>query len=169
MTDELLGTRLPDAVLVLERSPVTAFAEAVGSTQRAYASETAAREAGLPGIPLPPTASFAMGHWAAPADLQPANGPDRATLRQLIDRLREGRPGLVLHGEQSFDYYAPVSVGDVLHATGSVTGAHQKPSSDGRHLSTYLVVRTEYHRPDGELVLAQTATILHRAPSQTAG
>jgi acyl dehydratase len=169
MTDDLLGTRLPDAVLVLERSPVTVFADAVGSTQRAYASEAAAREAGLPGIPLPPTAAFAMGHWAAPADLQPANGPERATLRQLIDRLREGRPGLVLHGEQSFDYYAPVSVGDVLHASGAVTGTHEKRSSDGQHLSTYLVVRTEYHRPDGKLVLAQTATILHRGPAQTSG
>jgi acyl dehydratase len=110
-----------------------------------------------------------MGHWAAPADLQPAIGPERATLRQLIDRLGEGRPGLVLHGEQSFDYYAPVSVGDVLHATGAVTGTHDKPSSDGHHLSRYLVVRTEYHRPDGELVLAQTATILHRGPTRASG
>lgn len=167
MRDDLLAARLPDAVLVLERGPVATFAAAVGSTHAAYASEVAAREAGLAGIPLPPTASFAMGNWAAPADLQPAADPESATLVELIRRLRDGRPGMVLHGEQSFDYYAPVSVGDVLHATGLVTDAYEKSSSDGKHLSTYLVVRTEYHLPKGELALAQTATYLHRGPAKT--
>jgi hypothetical protein len=169
VTTELLGTRLPDTVLVLERGPVSAFAHAVGSTQPAYASEVAAREAGLPGIPLPPTVSFAIAGWAAPPDLQPPDDPDRATLRELIGRLREDGPGLVLHGEQSFEYFAQVAVGDILHATGAVTESYEKASGDGRHLSRYMVVRTEYRRPDGELVLAQTATILHRRARESSG
>jgi hypothetical protein len=157
----LIGTRLPPAVLVIERGPVARFAEAVHDGARAYASADEARELGLPAVPVPPTFLFAGTHWGAFPELQPPVPPDTRSLLDLVTSLRSDG-GMVLHGSQEFLYDAPVYVGDVLHTTGIVEDVDVKPGRDGRKGMTALRIRTEYRDEQGSLRVTAVATFLHK-------
>jgi hypothetical protein len=54
-----IGHRLPDSVLPIERSRLQFFAKAIGETDPVYTDPAAARAAGYPDLPAPPTFMFA--------------------------------------------------------------------------------------------------------------
>ncbi len=66
------------------------FAKATGQTDPVYIDEAAARDAGHPGLPLPPTFLFSLELTQPPS-----------AWRQELGI----RPDRILHGEQSFDYH----------------------------------------------------------------
>jgi hypothetical protein len=155
----VIGAALPGAVVSIERGPVTTFAAAVLDRRPEYRSAQAAEAAGLRGIPMPPTFPFAMGNWGQFEEQQPA-GWDAPipTLGLYGDLMSHG--GLILHGEQEFIYHRDVVVGDVLTMTGRVKDVYQKTS--GEKTMTFIVSEQEYRNRDGELVLTQVTTIIHR-------
>jgi hypothetical protein len=120
----------------IERSPVWAFARALTDDNPLYASEDAARAAGLPGVPCPPTYTFAMVHAGAWRDIQPEDG--RGTLRAGGGEEEGGgggggydRDGLYLHGEQHFEYHRQPLVGDELEGRMRVSEPWTKEGSRG--------------------------------------
>ena len=155
----VIGAELPGAVVTIERGPVTTFAAAVLDGRAEYRSAEAAQAAGLRGIPMPPTFPFAMGNWGQFEEQQPV-GWDAPipTLGLYGDLMKQG--GLILHGEQEFIYHHDVVVGDVLTMTGRVKDVYQKTS--GEKTMTFIVSEQDYHNADGELVLTQVTTIIHR-------
>lgn len=159
---ELLGTRLAPAVVTVERGPVQVFAAAVGDDKRVYRSADAAKACGLNGIPVPPTYLFAVHNWGAFDDQQHPPTAGSASLVELIALLRDGRKGVILHGEQGFTYYRPVHVGDVLHLDGYVERVEEKAPSDGRPGMTVMVVRTDYRDASAKLLTTARATYLFR-------
>jgi hypothetical protein len=159
----LAGTRLAPAVMVVERGPVQVFAAAVKDDNPVYRSVTAATAAGLNGIPVPPTFLFAVANFGTFAEQQPTAPPGSATLVDLIAALRDGRTGAVLHGEQSFTYWVPVRVGDVLHVEGFVEAVKVKAGGDGRPGMTVMVVRTDYRNERGRLLTTARSSYLFRA------
>ena len=159
---ELVGKRLAPAVLVVERGPVQIFATAVGDDNPVYRSAEAAAAAGLDGIPVPPTYVFASAYWGAFVDKQPAPAGTDASLVELIALLRNGRKGVVLHGEQEFTYHQPIRVGDVLRVTGFVESVEEKPGSDSRPGLTVMVVRTDYRDGAAQLLTTARSTFLFR-------
>jgi acyl dehydratase len=158
---ELVGKRLAPAVVAVERGPVQIFATAVGDDNPVYRSAEAAAAAGLDGIPVPPTFVFASAYWGAFADKQPTPAAD-ASLVELIALLRNGRKGVVLHGEQEFTYHQPIRVGDVLRVNGFVESVKDKPGSDSRPGMTAMVVRTNYRDATGQLLTTARSTYLFR-------
>jgi len=154
-----IGADLPGAVVTVERGPVTTFAGAVLDERPEYRSAVAARAAGLRGIPMPPTFPFAMGNWGQFEEQQP-DGWDAPipTLGLYGELMRNG--GLILHGEQEFIYHRDVVVGDELTMTGRVKDIYQKASGD--KTMTFIVSEQDYRNSDGELVLTQVTTIIHR-------
>src|SRR5207302_1508865 len=79
-------------------------------------------------IATPPTWRFAMAHWGAFADEQPADPTKgRNPVMEIIGGLMQ-KGGLVLHGEQEFEYHRPLVVGDVLDGEGKVTDVYEKES-----------------------------------------
>jgi acyl dehydratase len=159
---ELVGTPLASAVVTVERGPAQSFASAVNDDNPVYRSSAAAAAAGLGGIPIPPTYLFAVANWGAFPDQQPPPPPGSASLVELIGKLRNGRRGVILHGEQEFSYFAPVQVGDTLHVDGYVERVEDKPGSGDRPGMTVMVVRTDY-RTTSQVTLATTrATYLFR-------
>ena len=158
---ELVGKRLAPAVVAVERGPVQIFASAVGDDNPVYRSARAAAAAGLDGIPVPPTFVFASAYWGAFADKQPTPAAD-ASLVELIALLRNGRKGVVLHGEQEFTYHQPIRVGDVLRVNGFVESVKDKPGSDSRPGMTAMVVRTNYRGATGQLLTTARSTYLFR-------
>jgi acyl dehydratase len=159
---ELVGTRLAPAVVAVERGPVQVFATAVGDDNPVHRSATAAAASGLNGIPVPPTYVFASAYWGAFADQQPPPPAGSASLVELIALLRNGREGVILHGEQEFTYYRPMRVGDILHVDGFVERLDDKPASDSRPGMTVMVVRTDYRDASARLLTTARATYLFR-------
>lgn len=62
----------------------------------------------------------------------------------------------LVHGEQEFEFYAPVTPGDVLTTTGVITEIFTKASKD------FLVVKTESKNQRHELVVTGTWTAVIR-------
>ena len=107
-----IGKALPKAVLEVEKGRLRFFAKSIGETDPIYSDERAATAAGYPSLPAPPTFLFA-------AELD-AN--------TLVPALQEMGVDLskILHGEQRFDYLAPVCAGDTITVESRFTDIYEK-------------------------------------------
>jgi acyl dehydratase len=159
---DVIGKPTAKGTIAVERGPVGAFARAVTDNSPVYQDEVAAKAAGFAGIPIPPTFPFAMGFWGKFSEQQPGDAPAPGDnpLGEVIGTLmKEG--GMILHGEQEFEYHRPVVVGEVLTEEGKVTDLYSRESK-GRTM-TFLVTETEYRGEDGEVAITARFNLIHRA------
>src|SRR2546430_591493 len=75
----------------------------------------------------PPTFSFAWQHMGAFPELQPDTKGAPNPMFEIMGSLRE-KGGLILHGEQEFEYHRAPVVGDDLVAEGKVSDVYEKES-----------------------------------------
>ena len=68
--------------------------------------------------------------------------------------------GLILHGEEEFEYHKPLVVGKTLHEEGKITDFYTKETSSAT--MTFLVTETEYRDDSGDLVLTARMNLIHR-------
>jgi acyl dehydratase len=107
-----IGMSLRPTVLDIERGRLRFFAQAIGETDPVYLDETAARAAGYPDLPAPPTFLF-------------AGELDGQSITSMLDAL--GVPlGRILHGEQEFTYFAPVCAGDTVTVESRISDIYAK-------------------------------------------
>ena len=139
----------------IERGPVSNFAKAVQDKDPVYQQADA---------PVPPTFGFVMAHWGAFPDEQPADAPKTdgpSPVMKIIGTLMQ-KGGLVLHGEQEFDYLGPVKVGDVLLGEGRIADVYERESKG--KVMTFLVSENEYkNEATGETVLKTRMNLIHRS------
>jgi peroxisomal enoyl-CoA hydratase 2 len=141
--------------VTIERSPVWLFARAVKDENPVYASEKAARAAGLAGIPVPPTFTFVMNHGGAWPDIQPEGAP---AVRQEVDwDEMTRRKGLHLHGEQEFVYHRWPMVGDTLEARRRVSEPVTRVSKRPMEFTYHETVWSDLA---GDPVVTETITAL---------
>jgi acyl dehydratase len=163
--DELkavIGTRTSSATVVVERGPVAAFALAVCDQNPIYRDPRASEAAGFDALPAPPTFPFVMDTWGRFAELQPTDGPPAGGGMAKVLGPLMAKGGLILHGEQSFEYHRPVEVGDVLDGEGTVVDAYAKESK-GRTM-TFIVTETVWRdHTTGEPVVTSRFNVIHRA------
>lgn len=97
---QYIGHALPPFEVDVEKGRLRFFAKATGQHDPVYADESAARDAGHPGLPVPPTFLFCLE----------MESPDPAAIRNLLglDYKR------LLHGEQGFTYHRQAYAGDRL-------------------------------------------------------
>jgi acyl dehydratase len=156
----MIGRSTGTTVVTVERGKVAEFASAVKSYSPVYRDPRAAAEAGLPGIPVPPTYPFVMGSFGAYPELQTEDQPDGNPMAEIIGPLM-ANGGLILHGEQEITYHRPVFAGDVLVGVGTVVNAYRKESK-GKTM-TFVVVETAWStRETGEPVCSSTMNLIHR-------
>ncbi len=95
-----IGLVLPAFEVDVEKGRLRFFAKAIGQAEKVYTDEAAARDAGHPGLPVPPTFLFCLE----------MESPDPAAIRNLLglDYRR------LLHGEQGFTYHRMAYAGDRL-------------------------------------------------------
>jgi acyl dehydratase len=158
---KIIGTRTSSATVVVERGPVAGFALAVCDQNPVYRDPRATAAAGLDAIPAPPTFPFVMETWGKFAELQPEGAPSGGGMAKVLGPLM-AKGGIILHGEQSFTYHRPVSVGDVLDGEGTVVDAYTKESK-GRTM-TFIVTETAWRdHTTGEPVVTTRFNVIHRA------
>lgn len=165
MSDEALkkviGKPTSKSKVVIERGPVANFATAVCDPDPVYRDPQAAKEAGFDAIPVPPTFPFVMNTWGEFPEIQQADKPTGNPLGEVIGPLMAGG-GIILHGEQEFEYHRPVLVGDVLVGEGKVTDAYTKESK-GKTM-TFIVTETVWKDDaTGEPVVTTRFNLIHRS------
>ncbi|MFG5779359.1 MaoC family dehydratase N-terminal domain-containing protein [Comamonas sp. J-3] len=95
-----IGHEFRSSEMAIERGRLRFFAKAVGETNPVYTDVEAARAAGYSDLPAPPTFLFA-------AEL------DSGAMFERLDAMAIPL-GKLLHGEQGFEYFAPVVAGDTV-------------------------------------------------------
>ena len=121
------------------------FLDTIGETNPLYRDESAARAAGYAAAAVPPTYLFCL-------EMMDAAEPFEFLTALDIDLAR------VLHGEQRFDYHAPVAVGDTVTFKPRVTGVTEKKGG----AMTLIVVETEVTNQHGVHVADISRTIVVR-------
>ncbi len=104
-------TTAPQTVDV-EKGRLKFFAKAIGETDPIYTDEAAAKAAGYPALPAPPTFAFCL----------------EMETNSLWDNIAAmGVPvGKILHGSQSFKYLAPILAGDKITFVTKVSDIYDK-------------------------------------------
>src|ERR1700755_880428 len=110
--ERALAIELEPLTVAVERGRLVSFARATAQTDPIYSDLDAAKAAGHPALPVPPTFFFSLELEA----------PDPfGYLRGLGFDMRHG-----LHGEQAFTYHAIVHAGDVVVLRARIVDAYSK-------------------------------------------
>lgn len=109
---KFIGYQLKPSVLMVDRTRLQFFAKAIGEQDPVYLDLAAAKAAGYPDLPAPPTFMFA-------AELD--SGANDQLLTDLDIPLVK-----LLHGEQSFKYIKPICAGDTLSVESTITDIYDK-------------------------------------------
>ena len=109
---KFIGYQLKPSSLYMDRTRLQFFAKAIGEQDPVYLDPAAAKAAGYPDLPAPPTFMFA-------AELD--SGANDQLLTDLDIPLTK-----LLHGEQSFRYFKPVCAGDTVEVRSSISDIYDK-------------------------------------------
>jgi acyl dehydratase len=127
---KFIGKTLPPAVLEIEKGRLRFFAKAIGDTDPIYTDEGAAKAAGYPSLPVPPTFIFA-------AEL------DANTLMPALTEMGVNL-SRILHGEQQFTYLAPICAGDTISVESKFTDIYDKKNGALEFLVKESVVTNQH-------------------------
>ncbi|MFC9998622.1 MaoC family dehydratase N-terminal domain-containing protein [Nocardia sp. NPDC127526] len=142
----VIGTQLPPTTLTVDAGRLRFFAKAIGETDPVFTDPEAARAAGYPNLPVPPTFLFGI-------ELEQPD-PFEWLAGLGVDLRR------VLHGEQSFTYHATAVAGDVLTAAPVIGNVYSKKGGALEFIEKTSTVT----RADGELVAELKSVLVVRNP-----
>ncbi|TDD34206.1 MaoC family dehydratase N-terminal domain-containing protein [Saccharopolyspora elongata] len=147
----VIGRETARASLPITRSRLRNFATATGQSDPVYTDLDAAKQAGHPDLPVPPTFLFGVS----------AEAPDSLGFLESIGvDLRS-----VLHGEQQFSYREVAHAGDELSVVSRISDVYEKRGGLLEFLVQDSVVTNQH-----DTVVAEMRSVLvvqHRAPAAT--
>ncbi len=134
-----IGFEFPPVTLPVEEGRLKFVAKALGETRDIYTDPNAAKTAGLPGLPAPPTFPFMLEIDAL--DLVDLTAMLGTSLKKL------------LHGEEEFTYHAPIYAGDKITVRKKITDIIDKKGG----ALQFVISSNTFTNQDGVLV-AETRT-----------
>ena len=143
---KVIGHEFKAFTTTVEAGKVKLFCKAIGEEDPIYGDEAAAKAAGYSAVPVPPTFLQAITN----------DDPEKGGLLRLLDV----DIGLILHGEQHYDYYAPVHVGDRITCQQKVTDMYDKKGG----ALWFVVSETSLKNQAGKLVAKGTGITVVRNP-----
>jgi acyl dehydratase len=141
---KFIGLESEERHIEVEKGQLKLFATAVGEANAVYSDEAAARAAGYPSIPAPPTFAFSL-NLLAPAKI--------GNVTTMIENI-----GAVLHGEQQFEYHRMIFAGDRIRLKTKTADIYQKK---GGKLD-FIVQDSTAHNQHGELCVTSRMTLVVR-------
>ncbi len=107
-----IGHILPRYTVDVEKGRLRFFAKAIAQADPVYSDDAAARDAGHPALPVPPTFLFCLE----------MDAPNPQEMLQMlgVDIRR------ILHGEQHFTYHRPVCAGEALSFHSKISDIYEK-------------------------------------------
>ncbi|MDY6995634.1 MAG: MaoC family dehydratase N-terminal domain-containing protein [Actinomycetota bacterium] len=141
-----VGTALEPTTMTIDAGRLRFFAKAIGERNPVFTDTDAARAAGHPTLPVPPTFLFAV-------ELE---HPDPfGWLADLGADLRH-----VLHGEQQFSYHSVAHAGDVVTAAPRIADVYSKKGG----ALQFVVKDTAVTASDGTAIADLRSVIVVRNP-----
>ena len=137
---ELIGVWGPVSTMRIETGKIREFARAVKDQNQVYVTDE--------GALAPPTFLMTIAHWMR--DL----GETRSAVKLDYRRL--------LHGEQEFEYLAPIRAGDVLTFRSRTKDVFEKQGRRGGTM-TFIIGETEFCNQRGEVVAYMRNTAIETA------
>lgn len=138
-----IGKILPTFKATAEASRLRFFAKSIGETNLIYSDEAAAREAGHPGLPLPPTFLFSL-------EFQIPSNAWREELGIV--------PSRILHGEESFRYHRMAYAGDTLQFETRIADIYDKKGG----ALEFVVRETRVTNQRNEHIADLRSVLVHR-------
>lgn len=143
-----IGYSFPPFTIEVERGKIRELVLAIGDDNPVYQSREAAQAAGYPDVPLFPTAPTMFTFWG--------NTQMVSQIVSLgINVMR------ILHGEEEYEYLAPISPGDILTGVMTVVDGKTRQSKDGSSIDI-LTTEIRYTNQHGQPVLNAREMILVR-------
>jgi acyl dehydratase len=138
-----IGVETPEFPVEIEKGRIRQFAAAIMESNPVYFDETAARAAGHPALPAPPTFGFTIGILhPRPFDFE--------AMGVRLER--------ILHAEQKFVYSAPIYAGDVIRVRGRITDMYEKKGGKLKFIATTTIARNQHD----QVVLEMTSLVACR-------
>ena len=143
MDPKAAGTSFLPYEFHVERGKIREFADAIGDPNPIYRDPAYAAEKGFPGIIAPPTLLRTFLYEPKAAS----------------EALRVKDWSYIVHGEQEFEYFAPIAAGDVLTAQERIASITEKESRRAGKLQI-AVIETTFHNQRGEKVQVARRTLV---------
>jgi acyl dehydratase len=132
----------------VQRNKIHELTTAIGDSNTIYHSREAAQEAGFSDVPISLTTPTMFSFWG--------NRQRGASLAEVGINVAR-----VLHGEEEYEYLAPIYPGDVLTGTTTLVDGKTRQGSNGRSMDI-LTLETRYVNQDNQPVLNTRTTIVVR-------
>ena len=143
-----IGYSFPPFTIEVERGKIRELALAIGDDNPIYQSREAAQAAGYRDVPLFPTAPTMLTIWG--------NAKMVSQIVSLgINVMR------ILHGEEEYEYLAPINPGDTLTGVMTVVDGKTRQGKDGSSMDI-LTTEIRYTNQHGQPVLNACEMILVR-------
>ena len=143
---KLIGHTFKPFTTTVDAAKIRLFCKSIGEENPIYLDEAAAKKAGYRAIPAPPTFLTAVTN----------DDPDKGGLLRLLNV----DIGLILHGEQHYEYLAPVHVGDKITCQQKVVDIYDKKGG----ALWFVVSETELKGQDGKPVARAKGITVVRNP-----
>jgi len=143
MDADAAGKTFPSYEFHVERGKIREFADAIGDPNPIYRDPDYSAEMGFAGILAPPTMLRTFLYEPKAAS----------------EALKVKDWSYIVHGEQEFEYFAPIVAGDVLTAQDRIAGITEKESRRAGKLQI-AVIETTFHNQRGEKVQVARRTLV---------
>ncbi|HEY6411659.1 MAG TPA: MaoC family dehydratase N-terminal domain-containing protein [Ktedonobacteraceae bacterium] len=143
-----IGQSFPPFTIEVERGKIRELALAIGDDNPIYQSREGAQAAGYADVPLFPTTPTMFTFWG-----------NTKMVSQLVSLgLNVMR---VLHGEEEYEYLAPINVGDILTGVMTLVDGKTRQGQGGSSMDI-LTVEVRYTNQHGQAVLNAREMIVVR-------
>jgi acyl dehydratase len=143
-----IGQSFAPFTIEVQRNKIHELTTAIGDDNPIYHSREAAQAAGFPDVPISPTTPTMFSFWG--------NRQRGASLADVGINVAR-----ILHGEEEYEYLAPIYPNDTLTGTTTLVDGKTRQGSGG-HSMDILTMETRYVNQRDELVLKSRTTIVVR-------
>lgn len=143
-----IGQSFAPFIYEVQSNKIHELNNAIGDQNPIYHSREAAQEAGFSSVPISPTSPTLFSHW----------GKRQAGLSMVDLGINVAR---ILHGEEEYEYIAPIYPGDVLTGTTTLVDGKTREGSGG-YTMDILTTETRYVNQNNQHVLSTRSTIIVR-------
>ncbi len=143
-----IGQSFAPFTIEVQRNKIHELTTAIGDLNPVYHSLEAAQAAGYKDVPISPTTPTMFSFWG-----NSSGGRNLANLGINVMR--------ILHGEEEFEYLAPIYPNDVLSGVSTVIDGKHRQGKDGSSMDI-LTMETRYTNQHDQPVLNTRTMIVVR-------
>jgi acyl dehydratase len=143
-----VGESFPPFTIEVPRNKIHELTTAIGDTNPIYHSRAAAEAAGYDDVPISPTTPTMFNFWG-----NHSGGRNLASVGINVMR--------ILHGEEEYEYIAPIHPGDVLTGVSKIVEGKHRAGRDGSSMDI-VTTETSYTNQHDQLVLKARTTVVVR-------